>query len=82
MPGSDAAFVVTQDLVNEIVRRAKASPMGLGDQENSTSLDNYEKPHTTETLALLLVSAWTEKYDLVSVFCAAMDVIKEKHQNS
>lgn len=69
-------------MVNEIVRRAKDSPYGLHNYpEKSLDLNQYRTPDI-ESLALLLVSAWTEKYDLVSVFYAAMDVIKEKAQNN
>lgn len=75
-------MIVTQDLVNEIVRRAKASAVGLH-QEPMTSLriTQYEEP-CIESLAMMLVSAWEEKYDLVSVFSAAMSVIQEKAANS
>jgi hypothetical protein len=73
-------IVVTQDLVNEIVLRAKGSCCGLGDAERKPNILHYS-PKNIESLAHCLVSSWTAKYDLVSVFSAAMSVIEEKAAN-
>jgi len=71
---------VNQDLVDEIVRRAKESEYGLGDPVKDPDITIYE-PWDIDMLAVCLVSSWTEKYDLVSVFAAAMRVMKEKAAN-
>ena len=72
--------VVTQDLVNEIITRAKASRWGLDDAKCETSLAHYadEDEHA---LAMILVNGWEAKYDLVSLFAAAIAVVNEKAQN-
>lgn len=70
------AVAVTQDLVNEIIRRAENSCYGLDAAKCSTSLDQYSQ-HDLETLALILVNGWEAKYDLVSVFYAALSIIDE-----
>lgn len=72
--------IVTQDLVNEIIRRAKGSHWGLGKAKCSTSLDQYAEQNT-DALALLMVNGWEAKYDLVSLFAAAVSVIEEKAAN-
>ena len=80
--GSASGFVVTQDVVNEIVKRAEASSFGLScAAEKSLDINQYADPNL-ESLAILLVSAWTGKYDLIAVFYAAMQVIKEKTPNA
>lgn len=73
--------VVTQDLVNEIIARAKASRWGLDYAKCETSLAHYadEDEHT---LAMILVNGWEAKYDLVSLFSAAIAVVNEKAQNA
>lgn len=85
MPGSQQQVVlrpvvVTQDLVNEIIARAKASRWGLDDAKCETSLAHYadEDEHA---LAMILVNGWEAKYDLVSLFSAAIAVVNEKAQN-
>lgn len=75
-----ARVVVNQDLVDEIVRRAKESEYGLDDPEKKPDITQYQ-PGSFETLSHCLVSSWTAKYDLVSVFSAAMSVIQEKAAN-
>ena len=78
--GLAANVVVNQALVKEIVWRARASSYGLGDAEVTPNIDNWN-PKNLEALAHCLVSSWTAKYDLVSVFSAAMSVIQEKAAN-
>ena len=78
--GLAARVVVNQDLVDEIVRRAKESEYGLDEPEAKPDITKYQ-PWSFETLSLCLVSSWTAKYDLVSVFSAAMSVIQEKAAN-
>lgn len=80
-PWLAAHIVVNQALVDEIVRRAKESEYGLNEPEKKPDITQYQ-PWDIDMLALCLVSSWTEKYDLVSVFAAAMRVIKEKAANS
>lgn len=73
---------ITQEIVDEIVQRARLSTMGLGDPEKgsgSYDISKYDPPNL-ETLALMLVSAHTAKYDIVSVMAAALEVVTEKLQ--
>lgn len=78
--GSTTGVDVTQDLVDEIIRRAEASNFGLSEREASVDISQHAQPDM-DALAMLLVRGWTEKYDLVSVFSAALEVINEKAQN-
>jgi hypothetical protein len=80
--GSIAArVVVNQALVDEIIRRARASHWGLDEAEKGPDMDVYADSDI-DALAQCLVSSWTAKYDLVSVFSAAMSVIQEKAANA
>jgi len=68
---------IDQRLVDKIVARAQNSATGLGDPEkgrHSYDLSQYANP-TLESVALLLVSAHTEKFDLVSLMAAAMEEV-------
>lgn len=68
-------------MVNEIVRRAKDSQWGLSEEAKaSLSLLFYEAA-PMDALALVLVNGWEAKYDLVSIFSAALSVVEEKAQN-
>jgi len=86
-PTSDpeaAPDFITQRLVDHIIQRAQNSAMGLGnpDKPNAYDLSNYDHP-TFESLAILLISAHYDKYDLVSICCAAMEEVYKatKEQN-
>lgn len=74
-------LVVTQDLVNDIIQRAKDSRWGLDDAKCETSLAHYAD-EDAHTLAMILVNGWEAKYDLVSLFAAAIEVVHEKAQNA
>jgi len=78
-PGSVRTLVVTQDMVHEIIQRARASGWGLDEPKCATTMADYvgEDAHT---LALLLVNGWEAKYDLISLFAAALEVVNEKAQ--
>jgi hypothetical protein len=78
--GLAANVVVNQALVNEIVQRARDSQWGLGDPDTQPDIEKWS-PANMDSLAHCLVSSWTAKYDLVSVFSAAMSVIQEKAAN-
>lgn len=72
------AKVIDQPLVDQIVVTAQNSHMGLGKSEKVQPYNIHNKfgpnPKIAD-LALLLVSAHHEKYDLVSIFAAALQVI-------
>lgn len=72
---------IDQRLVDKIVARAQNSATGLGDPvkgRHSYDLSRYSNP-TLESVAHLLVSAHTGKYELVSLMAAAMEeVIAQK----
>ena len=68
-------------MVNEIVRRAKDSQWGLSEEPKaSLSLLFYEAA-PMDALALVLVNGFEAKYDLVSIFSAALSVIAEQTPN-
>jgi hypothetical protein len=74
--------VINQALVDRIIERAKESSFGLQETPTGSQLDlhkQFAEPHTTETLALLLVGAFHLKYDLISVFAAAMEELTQPH---
>lgn len=78
--GLAANVVVNQALVNEIVQRAKDSQWGLDTADMQPEIEKWSSADL-DTLAHCLVSSWSAKYDLVSVFSAAMSVIQEKAAN-
>lgn len=61
---------INQTLVNKILDRARESPYGLGEPEVSIEIKHYTPD--IDGLALILVNNFHSKYDLVSVFAAAM----------
>jgi len=68
---------IDQRLVDKIVARAQNSATGLGDPEKghrSYDLSQYSNP-TLESVAHLLVSAHTGKYELVSLMVSAMEEV-------
>jgi hypothetical protein len=69
---------ITQEIVDQIIARAKKSSYGLGEglthKNGHNKIDQYH-PQDLEALALLLVNGYDEKNDLVSVFQAALEVI-------
>lgn len=79
--GSARPLVVTQDLVNEIIQRARASRWGLDAAKCETTTEHYAD-EDAHTLAMILVNGWEAKYDLVSLFAAAVEVVNEKAQNA
>lgn len=79
--GLAARVVVNQALVDEIVQRARDSQWGLGDADMQPDIEKWSSA-SLDSLAHCLVSSWTAKYDLVSVFSAAMSVIQEKAANN
>lgn len=71
---------ISQVIVDKIIARAKTSDCGLSDglnyKKNHLQINQYAK-QDLESLALLLVNGYDEKYDLVSVFRAALEIISE-----
>jgi hypothetical protein len=71
-------------LILEIIERAKNSDFGLDDEpkhDMNIALDMYAQ-HDFSTLAQILVGAFYAKYDLISVFQAAMEIIAEREANT
>lgn len=74
-------MIITQQDVDEIVAKAKASTLGLSDGLTHKKGHNQIKQHAKpdlDALALLLVDGYDEKYDLVSVLRAAFEVVERK----
>lgn len=74
---------VTQELVDRIIARSKKSGYGLSEpllKRDVLQIENYQ-PQNLEALALLLVNAYHDKYDLVSIFLAAMVELTDKSIN-
>jgi hypothetical protein len=78
---------VTQAMVERILDRARKSEMGLGlgctDKQNQHNLSMYATltetgKHDLKALGMLLVNAYHEKYDLISVFQAALEIVAEE----
>ena len=67
---------ITQELVDRIIERAKKSSLGLDRSKAPHALSGW--PPTMESLAHLLVSGYDAKYDLVSVFLAALETVEEE----
>lgn len=68
---------VTNELVKRIIKRAEDSHFGLEPSERGLDIDMYDPPNL-QSLALMLTSGWHAKYDLVSVFAAALNVVAEE----
>ncbi len=66
---------IDQALINRIITRAKASGYGLdAEPKTALTLESYSQENL-ESLALILVTAFEAKYDLVSVFKAALEEV-------
>lgn len=67
--------------LQKIVKRAESSEIGLGrgltHKNGHLALSTYAEPHDLTTLAHTLVNAYHEKYDLISVFDAALRHVAE-----
>lgn len=72
---------ITQQTVDRIIARAKASDFGLGEglthKMGQHDLSQYGE-HNLHALGMLLVNAYDAKYDLISVFIAGLEVIAEE----
>lgn len=67
-------ITIDQQFIDRIVARAQNSMMSLGASETSYDLSKYDHPNF-ESAAILLVTAHHDKYDLVSLMCAAMEEV-------
>lgn len=72
---------ITQEMVDRIVKRAKASNLGLNESEKSNpyNIENYNPPDLN-SLAMLLVNAHFDKSDIISIVAAALEIIEEEMQ--
>lgn len=72
---------ITQKDVDEIIARAKASDFGLGDglteKQGHNQIGQYAD-HDLRSLGMLLINGYDTKYDLISVVCAALEVVAER----
>jgi hypothetical protein len=72
---------IDQALVDKIILRARLSEYGLSPgldhKQGHLKIDGYER-QDLGALALLLVDGFDEKYDLVSVFKAALETVAEE----
>ena len=72
---------INQSLVTKIVNRAKKSSFGLGDgldyKENHLNISQYANPDLA-ALSMCLVNGFHDKYDLISIFAAAFEVLEEE----
>lgn len=75
-------MTITQRDVDEIIAKAKASDFGLGrgltHKNGHNQIDQYAEPHGLSELGQLLVNGYDAKYDLISVFIAALEVVERK----
>lgn len=80
IPDVEKKFLISQEMVDKIVRLANSSEMGLGLPEKgrgSYSLANYSPPDLN-SLAIMLVSAHFAKWDIISIVSAALTVVAEE----
>jgi len=72
--------LISQRFIDRIVARAQNSMMGLGEPEKgprSYDITKHAEPYSMESVALLLIGAHFEKYDLVSITTAALEETAE-----
>jgi len=70
---------INQALVEKIKAKARDSELGLlGEPETPMTLDIYSPSNTSFALAMVLVGGFHEKYDLVSIVQAAIEVVQEE----
>ncbi len=73
-------MVITQATVDRIIARARATNLGLSDglthKQGHNQIDQYARADL-EALGMLLVNGYDAKYDLTSVFVAALEVVAE-----
>ena len=76
---------ITQDTVNRIIARAEASDFGLGEglthKHGHLQIDQYGEKNL-HALGMLLVNGYDAKYDLISVFIAALQIVAEDASRS
>jgi hypothetical protein len=69
---------ITQDTLNRIVALAKKSDFGLGNgltHKNGHLQMSIYGEQNLETLAMAIVNAYDEKYDLISIVAAALQIV-------
>ncbi len=73
---------INQSLVDRIVARAQNSACSLGksDKRDPYNISVYANPEL-HSLAILLVSAHHDKWDIISIFTAALEVVAEEAKN-
>lgn len=69
------------NFVKRVKARAKASNLGLGEEEKKLSFADYEG-NSSEVLAMILVGSYFEKYDLISIMAAMTEEILEETKNN
>lgn len=74
-PRTDA--LVCQRTIDRIVARAQNSAIGLGNPEKDRAYDLSRYSPSLESIAILLVGAHFEKYDLVALLHAVMEEFSE-----
>ena len=66
---------INNDLVERIIAKAKTSHLGLDEEALPVSLERYNPSDNSFALAAALVNSFHEKYDLVSILQATIDII-------
>lgn len=71
-------------LLKRIYERAEKSQFGLDEKPHGLTFNSHAEPHTFQTLAMILIGGHHQKYDLISVMQAALEIVheetvKEKH---
>jgi acyl-CoA reductase-like NAD-dependent aldehyde dehydrogenase len=76
-------MTITQKTVDKIIARAKDSDFGLGrglcHKNGHLQISQYADKDL-HALGMLLVNGYDAKYDLISVFIAALEVVAEEAQ--
>jgi hypothetical protein len=71
---------ITQEIVDKIIKRAEDSPFGLNEgltyKQGHLQISTYADKDL-DALAMLLVNGYHSKYDLISVFAAALKTVAD-----
>ena len=69
-------------LLKRIYERAEKSQCGLDEKPDGLNFSHHAEPHSFQTLAMILIGGHHQKYDLISVMQAALEIVAEDTANN
>ena len=69
-----------QELIDAIYKKAQGTFVGCGDPENSLDLKSQYGGDGPDCVAMCLVTAFHDKYDLIAILQGAIEVLQEKEE--